>query len=437
MFSPSVVGLLPESNADDLRISKVLAAIICIVVTILLVKTAISGIAVKAAGYTEFPQSIVSSIAQYARSCCESAHTSQTELLKTWIDPTDDLVWEENQVRLTDTVVFNEVIVTARTNNGRPYRDVVLLHGFGAGLGFFASNFAIARKTSTQQIRLHAVDWLGMGLSSRPAFQVPKSLNIEQARCWVEDYFTEHLRQYLMMKTISKAVFIAHSFGAYFAVRFTAKFPNLVEQLILVSPVALNRNPYREHDLDGLVEGLPKSNLKAELRRTVQKRNPLPRYIVWLWEMHYTPFDFVRYATFLGPKLISAWTFTLKIPTLQHCDPEKQRQCLHRYTYRIFAARASTERALSYILVAGAHARSPLLHSLPTNIPVDIIYGKSDWMPITAGYEASQICNKKGGSCAIHEIAEAGHHCYLERSAEFNRLIAQLLSRQPPTLPEV
>lgn len=55
--------------------------------------------------------------------------------------------------------------------------NVVVCHGFGAGLGFFYKNFK--GLMSIPSSRIFAIDWLGMGLSSRPHFPHSKPDSVD------------------------------------------------------------------------------------------------------------------------------------------------------------------------------------------------------------------------------------------------------------------
>ena len=49
-----------------------------------------------------------------------------------------------------------------------PVTDVVLIHGYAASLGLFIDNFDLL--SSAPGIKIHAIDLLGFGFSSRPKF---------------------------------------------------------------------------------------------------------------------------------------------------------------------------------------------------------------------------------------------------------------------------
>lgn len=71
-----------------------------------------------------------------------------------------------NSVRFINTAVIDQRDLSA---SAAERVNVVVCHGFGAGLGFFYCNlWSLSR--SIDNSRIFAIDWLGMGRSGRPAF---------------------------------------------------------------------------------------------------------------------------------------------------------------------------------------------------------------------------------------------------------------------------
>lgn len=70
--------------------------------------------------------------------------------------------------------------------------NLVMLHGYGAGLGFFYKNFeGLSRAPGW---KLYALDLLGMGRSSRPPFRIAakeKEDKIKEAESWFVDALEE------------------------------------------------------------------------------------------------------------------------------------------------------------------------------------------------------------------------------------------------------
>lgn len=113
---------------------------------------------------------------------------------------------------------------------------IVICHGYGAGLGFFYRNYHSLSQIPNAKI--YAIDWLGMGGSSRPDFKFKHSSKtpvkdvVEQA----EDFFISALEELREVQKIDKMILIGHSLGGYLSAVYALKHPERVEKLILASP---------------------------------------------------------------------------------------------------------------------------------------------------------------------------------------------------------
>lgn len=92
------------------------------------------------------------------------------------------------------------------TRIGEPVeRTLVMLHGYGAGLGLFYRNFdGLTRVPGT---KVYALDLLGMGNSSRPSFRIQSKDSvgkIEEA----EAFFIDALEEWRQEKKIDKMILL-------------------------------------------------------------------------------------------------------------------------------------------------------------------------------------------------------------------------------------
>ena len=101
---------------------------------------------------------------------------------------------------------------------------------------FYKNYDALA--TATQR-RVYAVDWLGMGRSSRPTY--PR----RSFWCWrgvqeVEDnqvaFFVDSLEEWRKAVGVERMHLLGHSWGGYLSTHYAAKHPERVASLILLSP---------------------------------------------------------------------------------------------------------------------------------------------------------------------------------------------------------
>lgn len=266
-----------------------------------------------------------------------------------------------------------------------------MLHGYGAGLGFFYKNFEGLSRVKGW--KLYALDMLGMGRSSRPPFKVhakDQAGKIAEAENW----FIDALEEWRVLKKIDKFTLLGHSMGGYMAVAYALKYPGHLNKLILASPVGIPEDPYamqadmpepedstmaneflqdQEEDIVGPGNGKLKTNgdnnnflnarSKADPMKAKQQdqppRRPLPKWLVYLWDANISPFSIVRWSGPLGPRFVSGWTSR----RFSHL-PADESDALHQYAYSLFRQRGSGEYALAYILAPGAFARSPLIRRI-------------------------------------------------------------------------
>ncbi len=357
------------------------------------------------------------------------------------------------------------------TRVGEPVDNtLVMLHGYGAGLGFFYKNFeSISRSKGW---KLYALDMLGMGNSSRPPFKIrakDPAGKITEAESW----FIDALEEWRKARKIEKFTLLGHSLGGYLAVSYALKYPGHLNKLILASPAGVPEDPYAvnadmpepsestfqdEFTMDKQAMTSPHDNdiYDAKQRRAnsgenVPKKRPYPGWLVWLWDANVSPFSIVRLSGPLGPRFVSGWTSR----RFDHL-PEDEKQLLHDYSYSLFRQRGSGEYVLPYLLAPGAHARRPIInriHNLgrqvikpatetspevrETGFPVVFMYGEHDWMDVAGGLAAEEKLKqtrarallrgtdeekrRENGSVKVIVVPKAGHHLYLDNPESFNR----------------
>ncbi|KAK2758191.1 hypothetical protein FQN54_004035 [Arachnomyces sp. PD_36] len=268
-------------------------------------------------------------------------------------------------------------------------QNLVILHGYGAGLGFFYKNFeALSRAKGWQ---LYALDMLGMGRSTRPAFKM-RSKQRQEAITEAEDWFIDALEEWRVKRKIERFTLLGHSLGGYMAVAYALKYPGRLNKLILASPVGIPEDPYAvtaempdpSESTTGNESMQEQSDLvadSADVGTNVNRaqaggttngkqpsgnnstngppRRPLSKWITYLWDANISPFSLIRWSGPLGPRLVSGWSSR----RFAHLPPPEA-QALHDYSYSVFRLRGSGEYALAYILAPGAFARSPLIRRI-------------------------------------------------------------------------
>ena len=258
--------------------------------------------------------------------------------------------------RLVNTLEIGTPVPPEQRSPGE--RQIVLVHGYAAGLAFFYRNLSMFG--SLPNSRFFAFDWIGMGRSSRPPYTLPHSKPRSSERVQAaEAYFLSSLEQWREKMKIEKMVLVGHSLGGYLSVAYALKHPERVERLVLVSPVGI---PEGSWDL--------KAQTKVEERRSESKDLPLekqdsagaqsarsvtthqegsmgpPRrfsnrtlsFLGWLWDHNVSIFGILRSSSFFGPWLISGYT-KRRFGSV----PPDELQCMHAYCHGIFSGRGSSE----------------------------------------------------------------------------------------------
>lgn len=121
-------------------------------------------------------------------------------------------------------------------------KHLVLCHGYGAGLGVWFLMFPrLAQFCHNNPWLVHAIDWLGMGRSSR--VPLPKKVadgSTEEDVASVEAYFVDSLESWRIQNKIKTMTLLGHSIGAYNCIAYALKYPQCVDKLILASPGTLS-----------------------------------------------------------------------------------------------------------------------------------------------------------------------------------------------------
>lgn len=312
---------------------------------------------------------------------------------------------------------INEFEITQHAYTETSPNDLVVLHGYGAGLAFFYQN--LDTLSAVPGWKVHALDLLGYGRSSRPKFVINAKDPYEKIR-ETENFFIDSLEAWRIAKGIERFTFVAHSMGAYFASAYSMKYPGHIKKLVLVSPAGVPRSPFSISAAERRAKGV------TDVTDTIPKTSvEIPGWFNYLWEQNVSPFFLVRRTGPLGPRVVSGWT------ARRFADlPVEQAKALHRYVYTIFNAPGSGEYALNYLLAPGAHARWPLAERAK-DITCDTVwmYGQNDWMDVSGGIEAVSEIKKATGSdnIPLHIVRDAGHHIYLDNPTDFNNLVISVM----------
>lgn len=386
---------------------------------------------------------------QWRQACSEEyAKQCEREVLHTVDFIRENEKDPERLVEVVDSKIYDndglvhEVCVSDKATGKANKQSIVYMHGYGAGLGFYFRNMDGLTKGVTKDFNSYFVDWLGMGNSSRPPFDIKGQTASEKVE-ETERFFTESLETWRIGHGIEKMILVGHSMGGYLSAVYAMQYPERVEKLLLVSPVAIPENPFASNDdaevynsvassaVHAVMDEPPLSNVTNEVLQTQEEttglepsrpskpKNPLPRFITFLWEQNVTPFSLLRLSGPLGPKLMSFWS-SRRFSTL----PPETFRALHNYCYSIFRLKGSSEYALGNLLAPGAFARRCIMNRLHMlKCRTIFMYGDKDWMDDVAGLEATNRLKEMNIEAEHHIITNAGHHCYLDNPEDFNEIV--------------
>lgn len=410
--------------------------------------TSPSGVPLSKISLNLFPLKVSESFKHYRNN--RSLLDVQDDLLSTlpfYPEPSDSHMSNVVCFKSPNSLVFPDI----NEFHVKPKKDVenakhlVIMHGYGAGLGFFIKNIEVLAEKYPDW-HIHAIDLPGYGCSTRVdfPFQIPNE-NYEM----VEKLFTVPLRDWFVSRGLNdtNTITVAHSMGGYFSL------------LLQINEVTGNV-PIQKEEFENLKSRF-KCNLELEEKFNKQlkelsntEENPknfwdtlvlvspggiyhhraaeiesnTPTWFTKLWNQNISPFSLVRNSGPFGSFFVSGWTS--RRFAISHLFNEKLYGLLHQYSYSIFNAKGSGEYMLNYLLAPGGVPRHPLVDRIEQikrySGKTLWLYGSHDWMDVNGGLLVSKRLNKLNPNSATVEIVpDAGHHIYLDSFNSFNDIVGR------------
>eukprot|EP00605_Chrysophyceae_sp_TOSAG23-4_P000965 GSChrysophyteH1.ASY1.ANO1.1065.1 assembled CDS len=307
---------------------------------------------------------------------------------------------------------------------------LLLLHGYGAGLGMFYQNYGALVEEYDQVI---AVDWLGMGGSARvlesegTSPRVPLSDIVKMALTGndssaakqvqqAEDFFCDSLHHFVQEmheekqeQEQMKIDIAAHSLGGYLAFRYMQRHcTSPIRGLILVSPCGIPNHPPADKQLS-----FSEVSWGFKLVRTLWALNVTPQQLIRL--PYWGSSD--RIATSLNRRFRGRWQ-NQQLGTNEASKQNDELQLISKYLYEITVAAPSGEYALNSLLTGllyydthdmRVYARSPIQADIAATlrIPTLLLFGDNDWMAFDSVEEVVADWQQSGVPVEFRRISQA------------------------------
>ncbi|KAK7865106.1 hypothetical protein R5R35_014638 [Gryllus longicercus] len=288
-------------------------------------------------------------------------------------------------VDIGPVVGASDKVWTISLNEEAEKTPILLLHGLGAGVALWCLNLD-SLATSRP---VYAIDILGFGRSSRPAF----SSNATEA----ETQLVKSVEEWRREMNLDKFILLGHSMGGFLAASYAIQHPERVKHLILADPWGFPEKPENVNQ---------KYNVPLWLRAVayvIQPFNPL-------WP--------VRLAGPFGQRLIERMRPDI-VRKFSHVVDDVS--VIPEYIYQCNSQTPSGESAFRAMMSGFGWAKNPMLHRidrLHEDIPMTILYGSRSWVENDSG---DVIREKRSKSYVnVQIISGAGHHVYADKAEVFN-----------------
>ena len=127
--------------------------------------------------------------------------------------------YQVSDVSIENGFTIHTVKCTKPAGNGPKLPPMVLIHGYGGGVGMWYATLPLLSKLDRD---VFAIDTMGCGLSSRPVWELPQGIECDVQAA--EGFFVERMEQWRAKSNISKMVLCGHSLGGYLSVAYAERY---------------------------------------------------------------------------------------------------------------------------------------------------------------------------------------------------------------------
>ena len=344
-------------------------------------------------------------------------------------------------------------------------RTLLMCHGFGSGLGFFGiSNFGPLAQEFDQVV---ALDWLGMGGSSRPGcrkaprlrsdttssfFSLPSLCDSSFSSLDAVGFFTESMEEFCSLNGLHHFHLLGHSLGGYLAGMYAARYPGRLATVTLASPAGLispptasaasspmsalsSATPHGGEEGGSLRSGNTAINfadipLAMRLLDTARSANVTPQQIIRAMGetrgkrmVHQAVERRFRKQDWPADKLAAVSSYLYHI-TVQPGSGEYAMNAL--LTPKM--VRAEDGRARPRVYARLSLEENALGSIQASKIPMLVLYGDDDWLfdPDVKRLVHRNVHREPSDSAVmeVEMVPNAGHHLYMDSPSVFNRRVA-------------
>lgn len=420
---------------------------------------------------------------------------------------------QENYINEINFEIINNTSLNSIT------KHVVFIHGYGASLGCFARNWQMFHlfKDMKYNYKFHFLDNLSFGLSSNPHIAtdsispfIPKCPDIkitdnkptEPKKLYnkyyklvdsfeidnksfsdykqlfghkikhIEEYYLSGLNKWREAQGIEIIDYlVGHSYGGYWSGSYAVKYPRHVGQLILLSPVGVERHFHaltssfgtERETISKYEPTLDPSEFNFLTRHPILEKTVirnwyfqayLPRILKWMgpwgvkkyWEMWYMKLFKIN-------KLINKRRFQSHATNGPYdlvYGTDEEIRLIIEYLFNSITSGTVSDIYIKYLLTPSTVSKVPLFDkfiNFITETPceymalsnqkwsekfkVHFVYGQYDFMNFEAGEKLASQINKYLGNpiASIHKVTESGHNLYIDNPFDTNVLIHDIIKQ--------